>query len=34
VIQVVHLLVGLAAMGMAEGLAAGIKQARTLVAQA
>ena len=34
VIQVVHLLVGLAAIGMAEGLAAGIKQTRTLVAQA
>ena len=34
VIQVVHLLVGLAAIGMAERLAAGIKQARTLVAQA
>ena len=34
VIKVVHLLVGLAAMGMAERLAAGIKQARTLVAQA
>ena len=33
VIQVAHLLVGLAAIGMAEGLAAGIKQARTLVAQ-
>ena len=33
VIQVVHLLVGLAAIGIAEGLAAGIKQARTLVAQ-
>ena len=30
VVQVVHLLVGLAAMGMAERLAAGIKQARTL----
>jgi hypothetical protein len=30
VIQVVHLLVGLAAIGMAEGLAAGIKQTRTL----
>lgn len=30
VVQVVHLLVGLAAMGMAEGLAAAIKQARTL----
>src|SRR5262245_31605594 len=34
VIQVVHLLVGLAAMGMAERLAAGIKQTRTLVVQA
>jgi hypothetical protein len=30
VIEVVHLLVGLAAIGMAEGLAAGIKQARML----
>jgi hypothetical protein len=30
VIEVVHLLVGLAAIGMAEGLAAGIKQARSL----
>ena len=34
VIQVVHLLVGLAALGMAERLAAGIKQARALVTQA
>jgi hypothetical protein len=30
VIEVVHLLVGLAAIGMAEGLAAGIKQARSI----
>src|SRR5262245_17613946 len=34
VIQVLHLLVGLAAIGMAEGLAVRIKQAPTLVAQA
>jgi hypothetical protein len=34
VIQVLHLLVGLGAMGQAEGLATRIKQARTLVAQA
>jgi hypothetical protein len=34
VIQVLHLLVGLAALGMAEGLAVRIKQAPTLVAQA
>jgi hypothetical protein len=34
VIQVLHLLVGLGAMGQAERLATGIKQAGTLVAQA
>ena len=34
IIQVLHLLVGLAAMGMAEGLAVRIKQAPTLLAQA
>src|SRR5262245_14833619 len=34
VIQVLHLLVGLAAIGMAEGLAVRIKQAPTLVTQA
>ena len=33
IIQIVHLLVGLAALGQAEGLAVRIKQARTLVAQ-
>jgi hypothetical protein len=34
IIQVLHLLVGLAALGMAERLAAGIKGARTLALQA
>ena len=33
VIQVLHLLLGLGAMGQGEGLAARIKRARTLVTQ-